>query len=129
VALGSSHLVTDVNGATTEFGPGSPNPGTFPGGIFTQPSNLGRQAQNRFAVLPAGQVTTGFLILPNLRALVGYDFLYWSSVVRPGNQIDRSINPTQSLGGLLVGPAQPAPQFNRSDFWAQGLTFGLEFRY
>jgi len=29
----------------------------------------------------------------------------------------------------LVGPAQPAPLFVRSDFWAQGINVGLEFRY
>ncbi len=31
--------------------------------------------------------------------------------------------------GAPIGAAQPAPQFNRTDFWAHGVTFGLEFRY
>ena len=31
--------------------------------------------------------------------------------------------------GALVGPSQPSPLFNRTDFWAQGVTFGLEFRF
>jgi hypothetical protein len=62
----------------------------------------------------------------------GYDFMYMNSVVRPGNQVDRNINLTQSsvLGyGAINGPAFPAQQFNRTDFWAQGATFGFEFRY
>ena len=48
--------------------------------------------------------------------------------------MDHNINPTQSplfgnTGGLLVGQAIPAPPFNRSDFWAHGVNFGLEFRF
>jgi len=55
--------------------------------------------------------------------------IYWSSVVRPGDQVDPVVNFSQLFGGPLVGPAQPLPQFNRTDFFAHGLSFGLEFRY
>jgi hypothetical protein len=72
------------------------------------------------------------LITQHCRAFVGYDFLYWNQVVRPGNQVDRNINLSQSAvfgSGTLSGPATPAPLFGRSDFWAQGITFGLELRF
>jgi hypothetical protein len=128
VAIGVNHQFVDINGSTTESGVAG-NPGTFPGGIYTQPSNLSRSAHNQFAVLPEGQVRVGYQINSHIRATVGYDYLYWNQVVRPGSQIDRSINPTQSLGGTLTGPALPAAQFNRTDYWSQGVTFGLEFRY
>jgi hypothetical protein len=36
---------------------------------------------------------------------------------------------SKTRSGALVGPANPAPLFNRSDFWAQGVNFGLEFRF
>ena len=51
--------------------------------------------------------------------------------MRPGNQIDRNLNLTQgALGnGALTGVALPAPLFNRSDFWAQGINLGFEFRF
>ena len=117
VALGANHEVVNINGFTTEFGPGSASPGTFPGGVLTQPSNIGRTAHDDFAVIPEVMLKAGYRIRPGLQAFVGYDFLYWNQVVRPGEQIDRNINPTQSLGGALVGPAVPAPQFNRTDFW------------
>ena len=61
--------------------------------------------------------------------------MYWIRVLRPGNQIDHGVNLTQNAVldpngvGMLVGPARPVPPFNRSDFWAQGLSLGLEFRY
>ena len=52
--------------------------------------------------------------------------------IRPGTAIDRTINFSQSpvfSTGTLVGPARPAFTFKDSDFWAQGINFGLEFRY
>jgi len=52
-------------------------------------------------------------------------------VVRPGDQIDRNVNPSQIAGGgsTLVGLPYPVQLFRRSDFYAQGLSVGLEFRY
>ena len=45
-------------------------------------------------------------------------------------QIDLAVNTSQPpLGGGLVGPARPAFSFRDSDFWAQGVSFGVEFRY
>jgi hypothetical protein len=60
--------------------------------------------------------------------------MYWSQVVRPGSQIDRNINLSQSVilgntNGILTGPASPMPLFNRTDFWAQGLSVGFELRF
>lgn len=69
----------------------------------------------------------------HLRAYVGYSLLYWSDVVRPGDQIDRGINTTQlpTLGGqgTLTGPRRPAFSFQDSDFWAQGINFGVQLRF
>jgi len=128
VGLGDNRQAVDVLGATALSGGGTA-PGTFPGGVFTQPTNIGRRTRDEFAVVPEFQLKVGYDVLPSLRVTVGYDFLYWTDVVRPGNQVDHAVNQTQSLGGALAGPATPAPLFNRSDFWAQGVTFGLEFRY
>lgn len=132
VALGSTHEVVSVNGNTTVSGPGIAT-ATAAGGLLALSSNIGRQAQDRFAVIPEVGATLGFQVTSWLRATVGYSFLYWSEVARPGDQIDRSVNPTQlpSAAGFgpLVGPATPAPRFEHSDYWAQGIAFGLAFRY
>ncbi len=67
--------------------------------------------------------------------VVGYSFLYVSSVARPGDQIDRVINPNTSpaigsnFSGAVSSPPHPALNVQSSDFWAQGLNFGLEFRW
>ena len=66
---------------------------------------------------------------------IGYDLVYMSSVVRPGEQIDRSINPTQSVAytsdplARLQGSAQPAFNYNTSSFWAQAVSIGVHIRY
>ena len=68
-----------------------------------------------------------------LKAYVGYDFMYWNQVVRPGGQIDRNINLTQTgtifSNGGPNGPAFPSPLLSRTDFWAQGITLGFEYRF
>jgi hypothetical protein len=59
---------------------------------------------------------------------LGYSFLYWNDVVLAANQIDLQVNPTQ-LPGPPVGELRPLFQFQRTDFWAMGLNFGVEYRY
>ena len=73
--------------------------------------------------------TLGAQLTPYLKVFIGYDFLFWSQVVRPGDQIDRNVNLTQALGGALAGPAAPLPQFSGTSFWAQGVSAGVELSY
>lgn len=135
VALGGVHEVVAIDGqlVTNDFNNLGP-PQTFPGGYLALPTSLGLQSSNRFAVLPEVDVSVGYQ-LGGARLFVGYSLLYLSDVARPGNQIDRVINPVQApaVTGIpnapLVGPARPMPLFQHSDFWAQGINFGLELRY
>jgi hypothetical protein len=130
-AIGATHQTVDIQGSSTQTGPGGVN-GTFPGGFFTQTSNIGHYASNQFGMIPSVELKFSVFLTSQLRAFVGYDFLYWNRVVRPGSQIDHNINLTQSsvLGsGSLIGPAYPSVLFNRSDFLAQGVNVGFEFRF
>jgi len=130
VALGVTHQNVSISGFDIQSGPGAFAPGYNTGFWYAQPSNIGSQSRNAFSVVPQVGLKVGYNILPNLRATVGYDFVYWSDVVRPGDQIDRRINYTQLPGlGPVTGPALPAPFFNTSSFWAQGLSFGLELKF
>jgi hypothetical protein len=132
VALGSTHEVVDINGTTVITPPGGPA-STFHGGLLAQPSNIGHFHRDQFAVVPEVGINVGYQVTNHFRAFVGYTFLYWSNVVRPEDQIDRAVNlsqlPSSAGPGTLVGPARPAPLFRDTDFWAQGISFGLEFRY
>jgi hypothetical protein len=128
LAMGVNHDVADINGATVATPPGGP-PATFANGILTAPSNRGSQNSDRFSLVPQVGVKLGWNVTPWLRATVGYDFVYWTEVARPGQQIDVRVNPTQYFGGTLTGPALPAPLLNHTDFWAQGLNFGLALTF
>jgi hypothetical protein len=96
-------------------------------------TNSGRISHDEFAVVPELGVILGYDVTHLVRLTVGYSFLYWSDVARPGDQVNRIVNPalvpTSTVFGTTGGLPQPAPSFNRTDFWAQGLSFGIELRY
>ena len=135
VALGGTHQTVNIAGqlVTNDFN-NFGTPQVFAGGYFTQPTNIGRQSDDRFAVLTDVTVNVGYQLTRSARIYAGYSLLYISNVVRPGDQIDRRINPTQApaIVGVpfgLVGTPAPLPQIHHTDFWAQGMTFGLQLRY
>jgi hypothetical protein len=129
VAMGFTHELETIAG-TYIVGQGTASPTSYSGAYFAQPTNIGQDTRDIFAVVPEIELKLSYEVAPNLRATFGYDFLYWSNVARPGNQIDRRVNATQTpgLGGVLVGDPLPERRFIGSDFFAQGLSFGLEYR-
>jgi hypothetical protein len=114
--------------------PGGPVVDQAPSGIFAQASNIGSRSRTQFAVLPSAEVQVGFELFPNKFIQAGYSFMYLSKVVRPGNEIDHSINTSQAAGladfnRFPNGPASPAPLFSTSEFWAHGLEVGFKVTY
>jgi hypothetical protein len=71
-----------------------------------------RHSTTDFAVVPEFNLRVGYNITRNIRAFVGYDFLYISSVARPGNQDLFGLSSVKTTG-----------------FWAQGLDFGVEITF
>ena len=106
---------------------------TLPGGILAQPSNSGGRGQDEFAVVPEAEVRLGLHVGRCLCVSVGYNFLYWSRVARPGKQIDSFLSPglppTFAEFGARVEPLRPLPLISSTDFWAQGVSAGLEFTF
>jgi Putative beta barrel porin-7 (BBP7) len=76
------------------------------GGLLETPASYHR---DRFAVIPEVDLNFGYEFTPWVRGWVGYSFLYWSSVARPGDQV-------------VTAP-------KATDFWTQGLNFGLSFQF
>jgi hypothetical protein len=131
VALGTSVEQANINGWST-WSNSNGQSGRIGVGELALPSNLGQYSQNQFAVVPEFGLNLGYAVTQHIRLTFGYTFLYWSRVLRVGDQVDRVINPTEFTalaGGTMTGPPRPNFTFNTSDFWAQGLNFGLEFRY
>ncbi len=129
VGLGETTGTVTINGSNT-IRQATGQVLSFPSGLLAQPSNEGNHNRTVFSVVPEVGLDLGYQVTRNLRAFVGYNFLYWTGVVRPGEQIDTVLNSSQ------MGQAQPATSlthpmvlFRQSDFWVQGITVGLEFRY
>jgi hypothetical protein len=125
LALGEDVEVSHIGGATLVPIPGLPFPLTFPGGLLGQPSNSGRRENHEFAVVPEVGLDVGWQLNENIRLFSGYTFLYESAVLRPANLVDLVVNPLQGP----PGPARPAFFARQTDFWAMGLTGGIEIRY
>jgi hypothetical protein len=132
IALGTTHEVLNVSGLSTLITPGSPAM-TAPGGQFADLSNSGRFSMDEFAVMPEMQLKLGVQVTSMLRGFVGYNFLYWSRVIRPGNQVDLTVDThaDQIDPAFVAGTTATYPQahFQHSDFWAQGVNCGLELEF
>jgi hypothetical protein len=134
VGLGSTLEMVSRHGDTTIASAVNPfvTPLSFPSGLLITPTNTGTLTRNAFGVVPDVQLQVGYMLTRTIQVFVGYNFLYWNNVVRPGDQIDTVVNPTQvpAFGGTsLVGPARPAPLFNTTNFWAQGINIGLAWQF
>ena len=124
----------DTGDPATSSGPlTGPGTAVLFGGALALRTNSGTFRHDDFVVIPELGLKAAYQVNDRLRAFMGYDFIYWSDVVRPGNQIDRNNNvghvPTSSQFNGSDDPRQPEPLFHRADFWAQGLAFGVELRY
>lgn len=132
VALGVSVENAGIDGWAAYNTPQGAS-GTLGAGQLALPSNIGHFSQDRFAVVPEFAINFGYALTRHIRLTFGYTFLLWSNVMRAGDQIDRGLNPTELTAlanrGPLLGPARPNFPFQSTDFWAQGLNFGLQFRY
>jgi hypothetical protein len=128
VALGVTNSEVDVNGSTTIAVPGFA-PLTQPGGLLALSSNSGRYSKDRFSVVPEAGIKLGYDVTPHVRVAVGYDFLYWTDVMRPGGQIDTVVNPNLLAPATPGGPARPMRLDDTTDIWVQGVSFSLEFRF
>ena len=128
LALGSTQSQVDIAGSTSTTPRGS---GTTsrPGGILALPTNIGVYDQTKLSLMPELNLTLGYDVTRHLRATVGYNFIYWSNVARPGDQINTDLNASQFPPGTLSGAARPNFVFHTTDFWAQGLNVGLEYRF
>lgn len=132
LALGRTNEVMDAQGISTLQIGNTPALATG-AGLFALPSNSGHFVNQDFGIVPQVQVKGGVLLTRWLRATIGYNFLYWSRVIRAGDTLDQTVDNRQvpistSYQAGVVGRS-PQPVFNPNSFWVQGLTLGLEFTF
>jgi hypothetical protein len=135
VGLGDMHqeVTIDSNTQVVNNDPFSraPASSSAAGGLLTSPFDNGTHSRDRIAWVPEVNVKIGYNCTSWLRAYVGYDLLYISNVVRPGDQSSNAtVNTTVTLANTnVINVVQPTFKFKDTDLWAQGFNFGLEFRY
>lgn len=128
VGIGSTEQRVTIDGSTTSSN--ATSSATDQGGLLALESNIGDYKRNEFTVLPEIGVTLGYSLSQRTRFLVGYTFIYWDNVVRAGDHVDLNVNPALLPPVQTTTDAQvPAFAFTETDFWAQGLSLGLEHRW
>lgn len=135
VSLGTVRQTLDISGSQSFRTPQFPLGQTFSGGLLALDSNSGNFTRNRFAVVPEVGFNIGYNLTDHIRLFTGYSLIYWNRVLRAPNQIDRNIdvlripNFPQPINTPTAPGVRPVAPFKENDFWAQGLNFGVEFRW
>jgi hypothetical protein len=119
-ALGGSHEVVRIGGTTTLTAIDGSQTTSDSGFLAQQGINSGTFVHNEFMVIPKLSTEVSYQFTRNFRAYASYDVLYWSDVLRAGNQIDLSIFPGTTVTSFAL---------HQTDFWAQGIRVGGELRY
>ena len=78
-----------------------------PAGFLALPTNSGSPYhRNDFAMVPELGATLGLDLTARLRLTAGYSLIYWSKVVRAGDQVDINVN-HPAIGRDLDRNSQP----------------------
>jgi hypothetical protein len=125
--LGANIQTLRAEGTTTVVGAGPTR--TVVGGLRVFPTNFGRDTNTDFAGFADCGLELGLQVTKNVSLRVGYNALWWSDVLRPGNVI----GPVATLAQVPIDPTfnaavratQPTTAFRSSDFWAHGLVVGM----
>jgi hypothetical protein len=132
VGLGATNQNLEVSGHTLLTDPAGST--LFaPGGLHTQAGNIGHFSRDRCSFVSEVGLNLGYQVTPHVLVQTGYTFLFWGDLARPGNQIDRNIDPRQIPSNLAyeapTQPIKPAFHLESTDFWIQGISFGLILQF
>lgn len=126
VALGEVERVVDLNGSTRINVPGFSD-NTFPGGFFVGPGDIGRFRDNDFAVIPQVRANASYCLGRNWRLSAGYNFLFLSSAVRPGQFLNTTFDGSRL--GQAVAVDGRRPDFRRDNLILHGANVGLTYNF
>jgi hypothetical protein len=135
LALGSTNYEVNIAGTSSLVTPTTPfrGPVTVPGGVLALASNSGSATANDFTIIPELDINLGYQIHRSVRLFAGYSVFYWSSVVRPANQVTNVVDSRQAPTDFGFVPgfrgSMPIQPMSRTDFWAQGFNFGILIGY
>ncbi len=130
MAVGMTQQTVRINGQTA-IEPAGSSPQLSDGGLLAQTSNIGTYSRDQFSIVPEINANLGYQFCDCLGIFLGYTGVYWSNVVRPGDQISRDVNPNLLPPPVdpLTGSQRPQFVFRETSFYAQGFNFGLDCRF
>jgi hypothetical protein len=120
--FGNMNQQANLSGATS---PNRPNSGL----LVQQGSNAGLHTRDTFSYMHDTGIKLFYHPAERIKLSVGYSLMFFSSVLRPGDQIDTTVD------SRFFGPQPPADavhpefNFNSTHFYAHGLNLGLECRF
>ncbi len=126
MGLGNNHSTVSINGQTINTVPNGGS-ATFVGGLLAQQTNIGRYERDAFGFIPELTLAARREVTCNLSFSIGYNLMYWTATLRPGDQIDRQVS--QFPPEAPTGTQRPAFDFQSRGFLAQGLNLGLDYRF
>ncbi|HEX3146867.1 MAG TPA: BBP7 family outer membrane beta-barrel protein [Gemmataceae bacterium] len=132
VGIGCNHQSIDINGNQIAI-PATGRPSTTAGGLLAVPGrNIGRFTKNECSVVSQVGLNLGYQCTEHIQIFGGYTCLYWTNVIRPGEQIDPvlDINRIPNFSrGVAATSNRPVAPFNQQNFWAQGVSLGVRFSW
>lgn len=132
IAIGNTRQNVTIRGDTTIVDQTvTPTETTTANGGILALANIGSHDNDEFSILPEINLTLGYQLTDHLKATVGYTGIYWSNVVRPGQHIPGSTNSDFWPPALANATTEPGPlfSFDTTDYWAHGISYGLEYRW
>ncbi|MCH5377144.1 MAG: BBP7 family outer membrane beta-barrel protein, partial [Planctomycetes bacterium] len=128
-ALGRSEQKVGIAGTTDFSMLGAET--EFEGGLLALPTNIGHYSRKDTDLITELGLTVGYLVTSNMRVTCGYRVIYWPQVARAGDQIDLTVNGSYIPDPTVTpsGPLRPAFAFRETSYWAQGLSFGVDYRW
>ena len=129
VAIGNNHQIANITGSSEITQAAVVQ--QHSGGLLAQRTNIGRYSRDELALVPQLGVTLGWRVTRRLSLTAGYSLVYFSNVVRAGDQISTDLNPNLFPPEAVPfsGPLRPEFAWRESDFWAHGLSLGADFRW
>ncbi|MEP3480653.1 MAG: BBP7 family outer membrane beta-barrel protein [Fuerstiella sp.] len=129
IGIGATRQESDISGSTRIRS--ATGGAEFTNGFLAQPTNIGNYEDTVFSIVPRLEVGLDWEFAEGWSATVGYNLLYWTDVLRAGEQIDGTVN-ADLLAPAIVGGTganRPAATLSESDYLAHGISFGIERRF
>jgi hypothetical protein len=135
LAMGvTSHFLTVDGTSTLNSGVSGQASTTLPGGVLALPSNIGVRSDRSFSIIPEVNLSMSYQVTQHIRMFGGYNLLYWTNIIRPGDQITNAVDSRQipTDQNFINGFQASTPgtsNFVMRNFLAHGFFAGIEIGF